>query len=325
MSILIIDDSPPILRLLETAIIRNGHPEVHCVESGPAALEFLGIDPPNKHLRQVDCILLDIVMPVMDGIEVCRRIKGHDFFVDTPIIMVTVKDEPETIHTAFEAGAIDYITKPVRELELMTRVNSAMKLSHEISQRKAREKELLKLQQELEKANEHLAELAITDEVTNVGNRRYFNDNLQLEWRRSFREAKPLSLIFIEFDYFREFAEQCGQEKGDNCLKLMAQVLEATLHRVGDHLARFRGNQFAACLSGTGMRGAMNVAAQMKSNIDYLKVKHPNSKASKFISVSIGVASVQPSTGVALDNLCMLAEKALAKAKKHGNNRIEHS
>jgi diguanylate cyclase (GGDEF)-like protein len=325
MSILIVDDSPPILRLLQTALIRNGYQDVQTAESGPEAFEFLGINSAENKLRRVDCILMDIVMPYMDGIEVCRKIKEHDFYVDTPIIMVTIKDEPETIQASFKAGAIDYITKPVRELELMTRVSSAVKLTEEISQRKAREKELLKLQQELENANQRLAELAITDEVTAVGNRRYFNDNLQFEWRRSFRDAKPLSLIFIEFDYYREFIEQCGQQKGDNCLKLIAQVLESSLHRVGDHLARFDGNKFTACLSGTGLKGAMIVAAQMKSNVDYLKVKHPDSKASPYISVSMGVASVKPSVGVALDNLTMLAEKALTRAKEQGNNRIEHS
>ncbi len=325
MSILIVDDSPPILRLLQTALTRNGYQDVHCAESGPVALDFLGITSEEKKLQQIDCILLDIVMPYIDGIEVCRRIKEHEFFADTPIIMVTIKDEPETIHAAFDAGAVDYITKPVRELELITRVASAVKLSNEISQRKAREIELLRVKTDLENANVRFAELAITDEVTGVGNRRFFNENLQLEWRRSFRDAKPMALIFIEFDYFREFAEECGQQKGDVCLKLIAQVLESSLHRVGDHLARFGGNQFAACLSGTSLRGAMAVAAQMKANVDYLKVKHPNSKVCSYISVSMGVASTTPSVGIALDNLVLLAEKALVSAKKHGKNMIEHS
>jgi len=325
MSILIVDDSPPILRLLQTALERNGYPDVHCADSGPAALEYLGLSSGGETLRHVDCILLDIVMPYMDGITICSKIKEHEFFTDTPILMVTIKDEPKTLQAAFEAGAIDYITKPVRELELVTRVGSAVKLAKEMTQRKARETELLLVKKSLEEANERLAELAITDEVTDVGNRRYFTKNLDDEWRRSFRDSKPLSLIFIEFDYFREFVEHYGRPKGDNCLKLIAQVLEKPLHRAGDHLARYSGSQFAACLSGTDLRGAMVVASQMKNNVDYLNVEHSKSLAGPNVSISVGVASLQPSVGAAIDNLITLAEESLAKASKQGGNRIVHS
>lgn len=325
MSILIVDDSPPILKLLETALERNGYTDIHCVDSGPAAFEYLGITSSGKTPQEVDCILLDIVMPYMDGIAVCRKIKEHEFFTDTPILMVTIKDEPETLQAAFKAGAIDYINKPVRELELVTRVGSAVKFAKEMAQRKAREKELLQVKKSLEEANKRLAELAITDEVTAVGNRRFFSENLKDEWRRAIRGSKPLSLIFIELDYFREFVEHCGRTKGDNCLRLIAQVLETSLHRAGDHLARFDGSQFAVCLSGTDLRGAMIVASQMKNNVEYLKVEHPKSLAGPNVSISVGVASVKPSVGIALDNLTMLAEELLAKANKLGGNRIEHS
>ncbi len=323
MSILIIDDSAPIVRLLEAALQRNGYEDIYCASSGSEALEFLGL--PQQNFKQVDCILLDIIMPSMDGITVCRKIKEHNFFADTPIIMVTIRDEPETLHEAFEAGAVEYITKPVRELELITRVNSAVKLSKEISRRKIREAELLKIKEELEAANERLVALAITDKTTSVNNRRHFDKTLHSEWRRAFRDAKPLAMFIIEFDSYHEYIAEYGKAKTDNCLKLIAQVFESSLHRVGDHICRYADNQFAICLSDTDLRGAMIVAGNMKDNLDYLKIDHPASKSSPYISASIGVAALQPRQDVDLEDLRRQAEECLRQAVKEGRNRIIHA
>lgn len=323
MSILIIDDSPPIVRLLEAALQRNGYENIYCAASGAEALEFLGT--PQQNFKQVDCILLDIIMPSMDGITVCRKIKEHSFFADTPIIMVTIRDEPETLHEAFEAGAVEYITKPVRELELITRVTSAVKLSKEITRRKAREAELLKTKKELETANERLVDLAITDKTTSVSTRRHFDKIIHNEWRRAFRDAKPLALFMIEFDSYHEYVAEHGKAKADNCLKLIAQVFESSLHRVGDHICRYADNQFAICLSDTDLRGAMIVAGNMKDNIDYLKIDHPASKSGSYISISIGVSALQPQQNAKLKDLCRQAEECLRQAVKEGRNRIIHA
>lgn len=317
MGILLVDDSPPVLRLLQAILERSGYDEVVCADCGVAALRHLGIEP-SLPPPEVDCILLDIVMPGIDGIEVCRRIKASPAHADTPVIMVTVRDEAETLRDAFLAGAHDYITKPVRELELVARLKSAIALKKEIEGRKAREVELMRLTEKLAEANGLLAELSITDDLTKVGNRRYFTSCLDNEWRRSFRESAPLSIILVGIDRFPEFIEQFGRNKGDECLKMIAQVLQISLRRTTDHLARYSDHQFAIVLPKTPLIGAQTVAGHIRQSINDLQVRHPHG----FVTVSQGVASVVPSGAMAIQNLLFMAEEAVARAQKVGGNQV---
>jgi len=317
MSILIVDDSPPVIRLLQATLERAGYHDTVCADCGAAALLHLGVEPAAAPGSAVDCILLDIVMPGMDGIEVCRRIKAHPTYRDTPVIMVTVHDEAEVLRDAFMAGAHDYITKPVRELEFLSRLKSAISLKKAIEARKAHEAELLCLTQQLKEANVLLAELTITDELTKVGNRRYFSACLDNEWRRSFRDSAPLSVILVAIDRFPEYLAQMGRSKADECLKLIAQVLQISLRRTTDHLARYSDSQFAIVLPKTPLAGAQIVAGHIRQSIDELQVKHP----SGVITVSQGVASVIPSGEMAIHNLLLMAEEAVDLAQKDGGNQ----
>lgn len=321
MSIMIVDDSPTIQRLLQATLERAGYAAVHITASGEEALDFLKNTEPAE-LSRIDCILLDVVMPGMNGIQTCREIKQHNCFADTPIIMVTVKDDAETLRDAFEAGASDYITKPVRELELLTRVKAAILLKNEITTRKKREAELLAAQLELENANQLLSELTITDEITMVGNRRYFSGCLKKEWARCFRDSAPLSVIFIDIDCFQEFQDHYGQIKSDECLKLIAQVLQISLRRVGDHLARYSGCKFAVYLPQTAIHGADIVASCMLQSVQALQLKNNGRHEDAYVSVSLGAASVVPSVGAAVDNLLVMAEEALTQAKSRGGNMV---
>jgi len=149
MSILIVDDSPPVVSLLRATLGRAGYEGAVCKDCGPAALSYLGIDPPGPFKPEIDCVLLDIGMPGMDGIEVCRRIKEHPAYADTPVIMVTIRDEAEILREAFMAGASDFITKPVRELELLARLKAVLAMKREIMARKALEVEVASLKEKL--------------------------------------------------------------------------------------------------------------------------------------------------------------------------------
>lgn len=318
MSILLVDDSPPVLRLLQSILERAGYQDLVCADCGVAALRYLGIEPASTSPPAVDCILLDIVMPGIDGIEVCRRIKASSAHADTPVIMVTIRDEAETLRDAFTAGAHDYITKPVRELEIVARLKSAICLKKEIEGRKAREVELIRLTEQLAEANGLLAELTITDDLTKVGNRRFFTGCLDNEWRRSFRESAPLSVIFIAIDRFQEFIDRLGREKGDECLKMIAQVLQISLRRTTDYLARYSDHQFAIVLPKTPLLGAQTVAGHIRQSIIDLQVRH----SPGFITISQGVASVIPSGEMAIQNLLFMAEEAVARAQKAGGNQV---
>lgn len=318
MSILIVDDSPPVLRLLQSMLERAGYTDTICADCGETALNHLGIEPSLETKPAIDCILLDIVMPGMDGLEVCRCIKAHPDYQDIPVIMVTVRDDVETLRDAFKAGAHDYITKPARELELVARLEASITLKNEIKTRKLREAELLHTSQELARANKLLAGLSITDDLTKVGNRRYFLDCLENEWRRAFREAAPLSIIFVSIDRFHEFTDQQGRNKSERCLQLIAQVLQISLRRTTDLLSRYGDSLFAILLPKTPLVGAQTVAGLIQQSIDELEVKHLNGST---ISVSQGLATVTPSGEKTTDNLITMALGELSTAQKAGGNQ----
>lgn len=318
MSILIVDDSPPVLRLLQATLERAGYCETICADGGATALRLLGIEPAAPPRPEVDCILLDIVMPGLNGIEVCRIVKSHSAYRDTPVIMVTVRDEVETLRDAFDAGAQDYITKPVRELELLARLKASITLKQETVARKAREAELQTLTEKLSEANGMLAKLTITDDLTKVGNRRYFAGCLDSEWRRSFRDSAPLSVILVTIDRFQAFTAYAGRNRGDECLKLIAQVLQVSLRRTTDHLARYGDCQFAIVLPKTPLAGAQTVAALIRQSIGELQLRHGDG----YLSVSQGLASVVPCGDMEIPDLIAMAEEAVGLAVKAGGDQV---
>jgi len=317
MSMLIVDDSPPVIRLLHAFLERAGYDDIVCADGGVAALRYLGIEP-SLPPPTVDCILLDIVMPEIDGIEVCRRIKATPAYADTPVIMVTIRNEAETLRDAFIAGAHDYITKPVREVELAARLKSAIALKKEIEGRKAREAEIARLTEKLAEANGLLAELTVTDPLTKVGNRHYFMECLDKEWRRSFRESVPLSIILITVDRFQEFTEQLGRSKGDECLKMIALALQISLRRATDSIGRYSDHQFAIVLPNTPLPGAQTVAGTIRQKINELEIKHSHG----FVTISQGVASIIPSGEMAIQDLLFMAKEAVTSAQKAGGNQV---
>jgi len=317
MSMLIVDDSPPVIRLLHAFLERAGYDDVVCADGGVAALRYLGIEP-SLPPPAVDCILLDIVMPEIDGIEVCRRIKSTPAYADTPVIMVTIRNEVETLRDAFIAGAHDYITKPVREVELAARLKSAITLKKEIECRKAREAEIVRLTEKLAEANVQLAELTVTDPLTKVGNRHYFMECLDKEWCRSFRESIPLSVILIAIDRFQEFTEQLGQSQGDECLKMIALALQISLKRATDYICRYSDHQFAIVLPNTPLPGAQTVAGAIRRSINDLEIKH----AQGFVSISQGVAAIIPTDEMAIKDLLLMAEEAVTCAQAAGGNQV---
>src|SRR5215831_5956362 len=163
MSILIVDDSLDERLLLQTILKGAGYTDVSTAESAADAFRQLGMMNLPAIAPNIDLILMDIVMPEMDGIEACRRMKVYDPLKDVPIIIVTANTELEALQLAFSAGAMDFITKPLRKIELITRVRSALKLKHEMDHRKAREQELREKTSELEEKNEILRRLSSMD------------------------------------------------------------------------------------------------------------------------------------------------------------------
>jgi diguanylate cyclase (GGDEF)-like protein len=195
-----------------------------------------------------------------------------------------------------------------------------------IRQLAARERLLARLvkdrTRELEQANQMLARFSYLDAVTGIANRRNFDDGLELEWRRLLREGGPLSLIMVDIDHFKAFNDTYGHQKGDECLKAVAQTLRHALHRPGDLCARYGGEEFSVILPGTDPEGALAVAEGLRASIEGLAVPHRGSSVAEVVTISVGVATVHPKEGGSGASLIDGADKALYRSKHGGRNRV---
>jgi len=321
VAILIVDDSLSSRRLNKVLLESGGFTDILFAQSATEAFKVL--DERCENGRQaVDLILMDIVMPDVDGIEACYMIKQNKDTLDIPIIMVTSKTEKEELQLAFAAGAVDYITKPLNRIELLARVRSALKFKNEIDCRKARELELLEVTRQMEAANETLYNLTLRDGLTGVGNRRHFDDVLTHELSRSKREKNPLSLLMIDIDFFKLYNDTYGHLQGDDCLCMVALTAQNTLKRPGDCLTRYGGEEFSIILPNTNSVGAYEIAEQIRVAIENLQIPHVASKCKDTVTISIGVSSFKPGEDASPTDLIKQADQALYQAKETGRNRV---
>ena len=323
MGILIVDDSPDVHFQLKVFLNSSGYQKLTFANSATEAFASLEIDNPEPNHRKFDLILLDIMMPGIDGIEACRRIKKCRTLGDIPIIMVTGKTDNEFLQIAFSEGAVDYITKPIDKVELLARVRSVLRLKHEIDQRKARENELIEVTRQLEAANQMLLQLSFSDALTGVANRRSFEDLLAKECCRVTRRSRPISLIMIDVDCFKIYNDSYGHQSGDECLKQVAKILKNTLKRPGDFVARYGGEEFAVVLPDTELEGACQIAENIRIGLEELNIAFKESLVRDRITVSMGISTMVPSHDSKPEALISSADKALYQAKKEGRDRIK--
>jgi diguanylate cyclase (GGDEF)-like protein len=313
MRILIIDDSQDDRLLLQSMLQSGGYGDTVMAESAEEAFRILGMDGLASAPASVDLILLDILMPEINGIQTCRRLKAINRLRDIPIIMVTAQTDTANLQLAFAEGAIDYIRKPLVKVELLARVRSVLKLAQEIVRRKAREQELLEVTQKLEHANHRLKQMLGVDGLTEITNRRHFDEFFYWEWKRAVRESLPLSLIFFDVDYFKPFNDTYGHLTGDECLKRVATTAKETLNRPRDMVARYGGDEFVALLPGTPSDEAATVAETLRARVEAFGIG---------VTVSLGVATIVPDDSSSPGSLMSAADEALFQAKEEGRNRI---
>ncbi len=323
-NILIVDDSR-IARVVFESILQDAGYNVISAGSVRDAFAELGLDPLSDAPKNVDLILMDILLPETDGIEACRTLKSSEHFRDIPIIIISGLDETAHLEAAFAAGAADYIAKPANRIELLARVRFALQLKMEMDRRKAREKELLALTEQLEELNLKLQDLSSIYGLTGIANRRTLDDFLDREWKRAQRETKNLSLIMIDIDFFKLFNDTYGHQAGDDCLRSVAAVLQGLMRRPGDLVARYGGEEFVAVLPETGLFGATSLAESMSKAVSALSIKHKKSAISDHLTISIGVATIAPPPEKSYVDLIAAADLAMYKAKKAGRNRIQSS
>jgi two-component system, cell cycle response regulator len=294
----IIDD------MLPNALLLKGHmKQLEDVEAST-------FTDPNKALvcctqAAPDLVLLDYHMPQMNGIEFLSKFRAIPHLKDVPVVMITGEEKRETLYEALEAGANDFLRKPVDDIELITRARNLLEL-------RAR-------QIDLAKANEQLYFLATTDQLTSLKNRRYFLEKLELEVERSCRYARPCSVAVIDADRFKAINDTYGHDVGDKVLQKLSNVLIEELRGV-DQIGRLGGEEFAILFLETERNSALEVCRRLLSRIRATRVMAEADEI-KF-TVSAGLTEIIPS-GDQADAVLKRADRALYRAKELGRDRCE--
>ena len=255
-----------------------------------------------------DIILLDGMMPVMDGFTCCAQLRTLPGGERTPVLMITGLEDEASVNWAFEVGATDYVTKPIHWAVLRQRVR---RLLREV-----------KLTQQLEQVNQELQQLATSDSLTQLANRRRFDEYLDQEWKRMVRDKTPLSLVLCDIDVFKAYNDTYGHQAGDHCLQLIARAISLAANRPADLVARYGGEEFVVVLPNIEDEGALHVAEKIQSNVRALDIIHANSPVSDYVTLSLGVASTILSDGFSPELLIAAADRALYQAKTEGPNRV---
>lgn len=303
--VLIVDDIA-LNRKLQHAYLDAVGYDVILAKDGTEALEKIKTESP-------DLILLDVMMPKMNGFELCREIKNNEETRFIPVILVTALNEIENKIKGIEAGADDFIGKPFNKLELLARVKSLLRIKH------LHDELELKIR-ELEATQRKLYQLAITDGLTDLYNYRYFNEQLYRELTRARRHNLGVSVIMLDIDFFKSFNDMHGHPAGDKVLKTIAKLLHTNIREI-DVAARYGGEEFAIILVETNKAAAALVANKIKKMVEDYPFLHQETQPNGKLTISAGVATFPDDTDDP-DRLIIIADNRLYKAKEQGRNRV---
>ncbi len=296
--ILIVDDVPLNVELQKTYLLSVGY-EVIVAMDGQAAIDKIESEGP-------DLILLDIMMPKINGFEVCKKIKSNPSTQFIPVVMVTALQEVEDKIRGIEAGADDFISKPFNKMELMARVKSLLRIKF--------------LHDELEDAKYQMEKLAATDGLTGLANHRHFKEQLIHEIDRATRHQLCLSLLMMDIDYFKFYNDNQGHPAGDEVLRRIAELIQKNLRKI-DMAARYGGEEFAVILPEANSKAAIVVAEKIRYLVETTKFHKEENQPNKRLTLSIGIATIPSDTENGSD-LIEVADKRLYKAKQRGRNAL---
>ena len=289
--LLVVDDQPVNVQALYQTFAADH--QVLMATNGEQALALC-------RSRQPDLVLLDVVMAGMDGLTVCRRLKADPATCDIPVIFVTAQDDERDETSGLEAGAVDFISKPINPAVVRARVKTHL---------------TLKSQADL------LRHWVYIDGLTGVFNRRHFDERLAMEWSRSTRLDKPLSVVLLDVDHFKRFNDRYGHQAGDDVLRQVAAALKSALRRPTDMVARYGGEEFVCLLPDTELDSALLLARQIGRAVQDCRIEHAEAPGG-VLTVSLGLCT---RSGVAATGspaaLLGGADAQLYAAKASGRNQ----
>jgi diguanylate cyclase (GGDEF)-like protein len=304
--ILVVDDSRTQLEWVHGVLVREGF-DVRTAADGKEAIRKVRTEPP-------DLVLLDMVLPDIDGLEVLRIIKARKDEDFIPVIILSVKADLDSKVAGLRIGADDFLAKPFAEAELLARCAAMLRIK--------------RLQDELRATQRKLEEQSITDSLTGLKNRRFFDERLHEEFGRAQRYSDPVSLIMLDLDHFKRVNDRYGHQAGDHVLRESAGLLKGSL-RDPDIPARYGGEEFSVILPKTHVQGALAVAERVWRAIGtkvfrYALGEGPGAAppVELRVTVSIGIAFFPSKDITSADLLVRFADEALYQAKNSGRNSI---
>ena len=292
-TILVVDDMTTTLLLIHD-LLKDTY-EVKIAKSGTKALEIL--ESPND----IDLILLDIEMPDINGYDVCKRIKNNETIKNIPIIFITGRTSQEDEEYGLNLGAIDYITKPFNKAIVKLRIKNYLNLKIK---------------------NDMLEKLSMYDGLTNIRNRRFFDETFEKTFNEIKRDKKSLAVLMIDIDFFKPYNDNYGHGQGDETLRKVAKALEKTIKRASDFVARYGGEEFVILLKDINKDGVEAVANNLLNAVRELKITHEFSKIENYVTISIGASFYNSNSDVTKLELLLKADETLYNVKNSGRNNF---
>ena len=290
-TILIVDDMDINLKMLSDVLQEEY--TVYTALNGDDAIKIA------KELSP-DLILLDIVMPVMNGFQVFSSLRDMNETAGTPIMFITALSSPDDEQRGLQLGAVDYICKPFDNAVVKLRVRQQIRI---VNQLRA------------------IENLSMIDQLTRIPNRRNFDHRLNVEWGRAIREKTSISILILDIDDFGNYNNTYGHQQGDRALCMVAKELMQALKRTSDFAARWGGEEFIALVPNSDISGGLKIGERIRVNIESADVALEDGDITK-LTVSIGVNSQIPTSSCSVEEFISKADKALYKAKNMGKNRV---
>jgi diguanylate cyclase (GGDEF)-like protein len=327
--LLIVGDIPVSLNFIPPLLTERGY-TLFTTGDSDRALEIV-------RSSSVSLIVLSTALKTPDAYTICQRIRASVSGESPPILFLSGFDPAFQSSRVFQAGGADYIAYPASNEEILARVENQLaiarlraNLDRQSDQLQRTLQELQKLEDSMHQVYDELREFSFLDSLTRVSSRRRFEEYLEKEWQRCARDRvswgdsdkTALSLILCDLDHFKDYNDSYGIAAGDECLKKIARVLESAIKRPADLVARYGGESFAVLLPNTDNEGALTVARSIRQEVSALRISHPNSPVSEYLTLSYGVVTAIPSRALGADTLTRAAQQALHLAKKEGRDRI---